>query len=180
MSFRSDSGPFEPYIPKVLDSPARPKPPKNTNCGDSAIDTGSTCEDNQEVDRTPSTAPAVHDMEASGSVYSTTSKDAKQENEGTETKERGPLPSSDQDGERMGLGMKGDSSPIINNQNKMDLNINHSERANTKVLAFDEYLKEPNTHPEELNEPGSEIENGKARNCKANMEGPEVSCKVNT
>lgn len=158
-------------------SPARPKPPKNTNCGFRDKDTSSTCEDNPEVQKTPSTAPApaVDDTKTSGSVHSTTNKDAKQENKGTETNERESLPTADQDGERMGFDFKGDSPPETG-----DLNINHSERANTKFLSFTEDFEEHNTHHEEVYEPSAVMENGIATNCKANIEGPGVSCKVGT
>ncbi|XP_053499520.1 bridging integrator 2a [Ictalurus furcatus] len=180
-SFRSDKGPYEPYSTEVLVSPTRPKPPKNTNCGVRDTDKSSTSEDNQELESIPSTTPApvVDVTQASGSVHSTTNKDAKQENEGTETKEREPLPASEHDRKRMGLDLKGDSSPETGDENKLDLNINHSAGGNTKVLSITEDPEEQSTHPEEINEPGSGMENGIATNCKANIEGPEVSCKEN-
>ncbi|MCJ8741822.1 hypothetical protein PDJAM_G00075170 [Pangasius djambal] len=180
-SFRSDKGLYEPYSPEVLASPARPKPPKNTNCGFRDTDTSSTSEGNPEVERTPSPAPApvIDDTKASGSVQSATNKDAKQKNEGTETKEREPLPASEQDGERMGLDLKGDSSPETGDENKLNLNINHSEGANTKPFSFVGNLEEHNTYPEDLNEPGSGMENGIATNCRTNIEEPGVSCKEN-
>lgn len=114
-------------------------------------------------------------------MQSTTNKDAKQKNECSKTKERKLLPASEQDGERMGLDHKDDSSPESGDENKLDSNINHSERANAKVLSFVEDLEEyHSTQPEEINEPGAVMEIGIATNCKANIEGPGVSCKVGT
>ncbi|XP_058265371.1 bridging integrator 2a isoform X1 [Hemibagrus wyckioides] len=153
-SFRSDKGPYDPYIPEVLTSPARPKPPKNNDCVVRDPDAVSPNEHNLEVERTPSTVhiPLVDGTKASETVHST---EAKQEDEGTEIKEMESLPASEQDGERMGLDIKGDSSPETGDENKQDSNRNHSER--DKVLSFDEDPEEHSIHPEELNEPDSEI-----------------------
>ncbi|KAI5095929.1 bridging integrator 2 isoform X2, partial [Silurus meridionalis] len=76
-SFRSEKGPSE-----VLSSPARPKPPKDSNCGFGDSDAGSFSEDNPDIERTPSitSAPVVDDTNAFESVNSTTKKDAKKEN----------------------------------------------------------------------------------------------------
>ncbi|XP_027000634.1 bridging integrator 2a isoform X3 [Tachysurus fulvidraco] len=160
-SFRSDKGKCEPYIPEVLASPARPKPPMNSDCGISDTDASSPNEHNTEVERTASTAhvPLLDGTETSGSVHSTTNIDAKEENEGTETKESNSLPASEQDGERMSLEIKGDSFSETGDENKQDLNINYSEKVNTKVLSFIENLEEHRTHSEELNEPESGMEN---------------------
>lgn len=111
-------------------------------------------EHNLEVERTPSTVhiPVVDGTKASETVHSI---EAKQEDEGTEKKEMESLPVSEQDGERMGLDIKGDSSPETGDENKQDSNRNHSER--DKVLSFDVDPEEHSIHPEELNEPDSEI-----------------------
>lgn len=108
-----------------------------------------------------------------------TNKEAKQENEGTEREAREPLPASEQDGERMGLDQDGDLYAETGDENKLDLNINHSERANTQALPSEDH-EEHNVHLEELNESGSGMEHGRDTNCKANVEGPGVSCKVGT
>lgn len=113
-------------------------------------------------------------------MHDITNKEAKQENEGTEREAREPLRASEQDGERMGLYHDGDSSMETGDENKLDLNINHSERANTQALSSGEDHEEHSTHPEELNESSSGMEHGRDTNCKANVEEPGDSCKVGT
>lgn len=135
---------------------------------------------NLEVDITPFTASVVDDTQGSEGMYSMTKKDEKQENEDTETKQKKILPALKQDGETMSLDHKDDLSPETCDEKMLNLNINHSETVDNKVLSFVGDLEEHSTHPEELNEPGSQIENEKDTNFKANIEEPEISCEVGT
>ncbi|KAM9446018.1 bridging integrator 2a [Clarias gariepinus] len=179
-SFRSGKSPYEPSSQEVLASPTRPKPPRNISYGET--DTIFRSEDNPEVERKPSTisAPAMVDSKAPESVhtYSLTDKNANQENEGTETKEKEPLLSPEKDG--VSLEIKNDSSPEACDKNELDLNINQSEKVNSVVLSIVEDPKEHSTQPEELSQPHSVRVAGVAINSNiVNKEEPGVSSKEN-